>query len=58
MEEAKILVPVSEYSDSIRREERLEIVREYVQNNQFVSREVIAKIMGFEIPREENNENG
>lgn len=58
--QSMVMIPTTEYADLIRRDDRVETVRAFIENNHgtYIECDVIANILGFEILRKEENENG
>ena len=52
--QSMVMIPVTEYADLIRRDDRVETVRAFVEKGEsdYIECRVIANILGFEIPKE------
>lgn len=57
MEEKMIYVPLDEYTDKVIKCGRVKALEEYVKAQKYaISRKNIAAILGFELPKEDDDE--
>ena len=55
--QSMVMIPVTEYADLVRRDDRVETVRSFIESSDssYIECEVIANILGFDLPKRKEN---
>lgn len=55
--QSMVMIPITEYADLIRRDDRVETVRAFIEGStdNYIECGVIANILGFDLPKRKEN---